>query len=87
MVIWVAARVVFAEDGLVASAIAALVGSVVFGLLGASTSLLYFFALILWLLALRFLFAIGWLRAAVLAGVIWLINLVVALFGLPLLLD
>jgi hypothetical protein len=83
VIIYYIAKFFGAKDSLTTAVIAALVGSLVYtlfyyvlgyGLLPA------FIAGIVWLLALQKLYTIGWLRALVIAVVIWIVTSLVGWF-------
>lgn len=90
IIIYIVAKIFGEKEGFITALIAAFVGSVLY------TALYYVFGLIAeladyklvasiigglgWLLALRFLYTIGWLKALGLAILIWIISAIVGYF-------
>lgn len=83
IIIYYIAKFFGAKDSLTTAVLAALIGTAVYTLfyyvLGQGL-IAAFIAGIVWLLALQKLYTIGWVRALVIAVVIWIVTSVVGLF-------
>jgi len=84
IIVWIASKLLWARGGILTAVLAALVGAIIYSVTGSLApgiigSLL---ALVGWLLALKFLYHAGWLKAGLLALVIWIFA-VIASFFLP----
>jgi Na+/melibiose symporter-like transporter len=83
IIIYYIAKLFGAKDSLTTAVLAALIGTAVYTLfyyvLGQGL-IAAFIAGIVWLLALQKLYTIGWVRALVIAVVIWIVTSVVGLF-------
>jgi len=82
IIVWVASKLLWARGGILTAVLATLVGAIIYAvtgmfLAGIIGSLL---ALVGWLFALKYLCRVGWLRAGLLALVIWIIALIVSFF-------
>ena len=82
IIVWIASKLLWAHGGILTAILAALVGAIIYAvtgmfLAGIIGSLL---ALIGWLLALKYLYNIGWLKAGLLALVIWIFAVIASLF-------
>ncbi len=81
IIIYVASKLLWERQGFLTAVLAALVGAIIYAIAGFLIpgiigSLL---ALLGWLIALRYLYRIGWLRAALMALIIWIFALIVGL--------
>jgi hypothetical protein len=84
IIVYIASKLIWAHGGILTAILAALVGAIIYTLVGSLLAGLIgsLLALVGWLLALKFLYRIGWLRAGLLALVIWIFA-VIASFFLP----
>jgi len=82
VIVWVASKLLWAHGGILTAVLAALVGAVIYAVTGMFLAGLIgsLLALLGWLLALKYLYHIGWLRAGLLAVVIWIFAVIVSFF-------
>lgn len=82
IVIYVASRLLGEGEGFLTAIFAALVGAVIYAIVGFLLPGLLgsILALIGWLLALKYFYGIGWLKAILLALVIWIFAVIAGLF-------
>jgi hypothetical protein len=83
IIIYIIAKLFGETEGIKTAVIAALIGTVVYmivyyvlgnGLIAA------FIAGIVWLLALQYLYSIGWVKSLIIAVVVWIVTSIVGLF-------
>lgn len=83
VIIYAITRLFGEKEGLLTALLAAVIGSVIYAIVSyfLGTGLLAaFIAGIFWLLALQFLYKIGWLKSLVIAVIIWIAASIVGLF-------
>jgi len=82
IIVWVASKLLWARGGILTAVLAALVGAIIYAVTGMFLAGLVgsLLALLGWLLALKYFYHIGWLRAGLLALVIWIFAVIVSLF-------
>lgn len=83
VIIYAITRIFGEKEGLLTALLAAIIGSVIYAIAAyfLGTGLLAaFIAGIFWLLALQFLYKIGWLKSLVIAVIIWIVASIVGLF-------
>jgi len=78
VVIYFVVKLFGETEGIGTALLAALIGSVIYGIFGGLLGSII--AGIAWLIALRSLYSIGWLKALIIAVVIWIIANIVSSF-------
>ena len=83
IIIWFVAKITGEKEGIGTAFLAALVGAIIYAivyfLLG-NGLLAAIVGVIIWLLALKALYKIGWLKALLIAILIWIITAIVGIF-------
>lgn len=83
VIIYAITRLFGEKEGLLTAIIAAIAGSVIYAIVSyflGSGLLAAFIAGIFWLLALQFLYRIGWIKSLVIAVIIWVVASIAGLF-------